>query len=333
MLGFQGPAQPSPALGDALNAGYRYLEVKCLGCNTHQTVALDMVRRPKTTPVHELERYMRCKDVRRCAAIRTSAPPCGVASDQDHGERSARDVVAERVVNSDQRVATRWMERGPSRWSRGTDPSPSDGATAGGGTPPQNLCTTGRIVRQGYPGPLELIPHPAEGMVLPVFDLDPAIRSSAPRPPSREAPQMAWTRWVTARAHSEWAFLRSQGDATPERGVCPDILCWAATNRSAAGSSHGDQQVFDTDGVFFDKAELPETMVAGATLRLGKPTADGLRSGSGHLARLRLLGRLAVAALRRPTDADPLPRRALACLSHHRLIMAQKPKTGPFGSR
>jgi hypothetical protein len=29
MLGFQGPAQPSPALGDALNAGYRYLEVKC----------------------------------------------------------------------------------------------------------------------------------------------------------------------------------------------------------------------------------------------------------------------------------------------------------------
>jgi hypothetical protein len=34
MLGFQGPAQPSPVLGDALNAGYRYLEVKCLGCNT-----------------------------------------------------------------------------------------------------------------------------------------------------------------------------------------------------------------------------------------------------------------------------------------------------------
>jgi hypothetical protein len=67
MLGFQGPAQPSPALGDAINAGYRYLEVKCLGCNTHQTVALDVVRRPKTTPVHELERYMRCKD---CSQVR-----------------------------------------------------------------------------------------------------------------------------------------------------------------------------------------------------------------------------------------------------------------------
>jgi len=67
MLGFQGPAQPSPALGDALNAGYGYLEVRCLGCNTHQTVALDIVRRPKATPIHELERYMRCKD---CSQVR-----------------------------------------------------------------------------------------------------------------------------------------------------------------------------------------------------------------------------------------------------------------------
>ena len=67
MLGFQGPAQPSPALGDALNAGFGYLEVKCLGCNTHQTVALDIVRRPKTTPVHELERYMRCRE---CSEVR-----------------------------------------------------------------------------------------------------------------------------------------------------------------------------------------------------------------------------------------------------------------------
>src|ERR1700759_130225 len=67
VLGFQGPAQPSPTLGDALNAGYRYLEVRCLGCATHQTVALDIVRRPKATPIHELERYMRCKD---CSQVR-----------------------------------------------------------------------------------------------------------------------------------------------------------------------------------------------------------------------------------------------------------------------
>lgn len=67
MLAYKGPAQPSPALGDALSAGYRYLEVRCLGCDTHQTVALDVVRRPKTTPIHELERYMRCKD---CSQLR-----------------------------------------------------------------------------------------------------------------------------------------------------------------------------------------------------------------------------------------------------------------------
>src|SRR4051812_21997289 len=68
MLGYKGPAQPSPLLGDALNAGYGYLEGRCLGCNTHQTVALDIGRRPTTTPVRELERYMRCKD---CSKVRS----------------------------------------------------------------------------------------------------------------------------------------------------------------------------------------------------------------------------------------------------------------------
>jgi hypothetical protein len=67
MLGFQGPAQPSPTIGDALNAGCLYLEVRCLGCDTHQTVALNIVRRPKATPIHKLERYMRCKD---CSQVR-----------------------------------------------------------------------------------------------------------------------------------------------------------------------------------------------------------------------------------------------------------------------
>lgn len=70
MLGYRGPAQPSPTLGDALNGGYLYLEVRCLGCDTHQTVALNIIRRPKTTPIHELERYMRCKD---CLQVRRYA--------------------------------------------------------------------------------------------------------------------------------------------------------------------------------------------------------------------------------------------------------------------
>ncbi|MHC2626460.1 hypothetical protein ACVIW2_008492 [Bradyrhizobium huanghuaihaiense] len=67
MLGYKGPAQPSPTIGDAINGGYPYLEVRCLGCDTNQTVALEIVRRSKTTPVHQLERYMRCKD---CSGLR-----------------------------------------------------------------------------------------------------------------------------------------------------------------------------------------------------------------------------------------------------------------------
>ena len=73
MLGFKGPAQPSPALGDALNAGYLYLEVRCLGCDTHQTVALNIVRRPKATPIHELSATCAARTARRFGAIPTSA--------------------------------------------------------------------------------------------------------------------------------------------------------------------------------------------------------------------------------------------------------------------
>jgi hypothetical protein len=55
--------------------------------------------------------------------------------------------------------------------------------------------------------------------------------------------------------------------------VRPDILRWPATKRSAAGGSRGDQEVFATYGILSDKAELQETMVAGAALR---PVDDAL---------------------------------------------------------
>jgi hypothetical protein len=64
MLAFQ-VRQPSPTLGDALNAGYGYLEPRCLGCDTNQTVALDIVRRPKAT--------RDARTARRCGGIPTSA--------------------------------------------------------------------------------------------------------------------------------------------------------------------------------------------------------------------------------------------------------------------
>src|SRR5260370_18557586 len=60
MQAYGGPAQPSPLLGEALNAGFRYLEVKCAGCDTCNTVDLATLRRPKETPIWQLERRMRC---------------------------------------------------------------------------------------------------------------------------------------------------------------------------------------------------------------------------------------------------------------------------------
>jgi hypothetical protein len=61
-----------------------YLEVRCLGCDTHQTVALDVVRRSKTTPIHELERYMRCKGL--FAGARLCVQEEGPEASQDFGE-------------------------------------------------------------------------------------------------------------------------------------------------------------------------------------------------------------------------------------------------------
>ncbi|QHO78958.1 hypothetical protein ACH79_20495 [Bradyrhizobium sp. CCBAU 051011] len=69
LRGYGGPAQPSPVIGDALNAGFRYLEVKCDGCSTHSTVDLTIIRRPKETPVWQLERRMAC---RPCSELRGS---------------------------------------------------------------------------------------------------------------------------------------------------------------------------------------------------------------------------------------------------------------------
>ena len=39
---------------------HRYLEVRCNGCGTHNTVDLTIIRRPRETPM-QLEHRMRCK--------------------------------------------------------------------------------------------------------------------------------------------------------------------------------------------------------------------------------------------------------------------------------
>lgn len=84
MLGYKGPAQPSPTLGDALNAGYGYLEVRCLGCDTNQTVALDVVRRPRQRQSTSSSATCAARIARNCAAIRIS----GACSSVSAGPRS-----------------------------------------------------------------------------------------------------------------------------------------------------------------------------------------------------------------------------------------------------
>jgi predicted Zn-ribbon and HTH transcriptional regulator len=62
MLGFRGPAQPSSTLGDALNAGYLSLEVRCSRLRLAPDRCARCGPQAKSTPIHELERYMRCKE-------------------------------------------------------------------------------------------------------------------------------------------------------------------------------------------------------------------------------------------------------------------------------
>jgi hypothetical protein len=55
MEGYGGPAQPSPTIGQCLNGGYGYLEVKCHRCESRVSLPLDAIRRPRDTPIWKLE--------------------------------------------------------------------------------------------------------------------------------------------------------------------------------------------------------------------------------------------------------------------------------------
>ena len=75
MKGYGGPAQPSPLLGDALNAGY---EVRCNGCGTHNTVDLTIIRRPRET-IWQLEERMRATVLEQRLSLTTIWYGCDAA--------------------------------------------------------------------------------------------------------------------------------------------------------------------------------------------------------------------------------------------------------------
>jgi putative SOS response-associated peptidase YedK len=98
MLGFKGPAQPSPMLGDALNAGFRYLEVRCAGCDLHSAVDLTTVRRPKTTPIHARAPYgLQGLFAGPRLPVQARTTGC-LEANADLGERSAFGMVAGRAI-------------------------------------------------------------------------------------------------------------------------------------------------------------------------------------------------------------------------------------------
>jgi hypothetical protein len=88
MLGFQGPAQPSPAL---------YLEVKCLGCNTHQTAPWASCGGPRRHRSTNLNATCAARIAHGFKATVQAQPSGGAAADQDFRQRSGVNMVAGRA--------------------------------------------------------------------------------------------------------------------------------------------------------------------------------------------------------------------------------------------
>ena len=59
-----GPAQPSPSLRAALNGGYRFLRVQCLGCKQRAYIDLEQVKRRAGTAIWTLEGALACAPCR-----------------------------------------------------------------------------------------------------------------------------------------------------------------------------------------------------------------------------------------------------------------------------
>ncbi|MGA7993880.1 MAG: hypothetical protein WCA28_03115 [Bradyrhizobium sp.] len=65
MEGYGGPAQPSPTIGQFLNGGLGWLEVECNRCKTRASLPLADIRRPRDTPIWQLEAALKCRSCRK----------------------------------------------------------------------------------------------------------------------------------------------------------------------------------------------------------------------------------------------------------------------------
>jgi hypothetical protein len=80
-------ARPSPLRGEALNAGFRYLEVTCADCDTCNTVDLTRGRRATEMPIWQPERRMRCRPCSDERGNPDQAWASGSAATDQHHDR------------------------------------------------------------------------------------------------------------------------------------------------------------------------------------------------------------------------------------------------------
>jgi hypothetical protein len=73
MEAYGGPAQPSPTIGQCINGGYGWLQVKCHGCETEASIPLDAIRRPRDTPIWKLEAGLKMPVVQDATLFATRA--------------------------------------------------------------------------------------------------------------------------------------------------------------------------------------------------------------------------------------------------------------------
>jgi hypothetical protein len=76
-----GPAQPSPTIATALNAGYDRLEVRCNRCGRLSRADLRKVRRAGDTPLHQLEAALFCQECSQSKKWKQRAHIVGLACD------------------------------------------------------------------------------------------------------------------------------------------------------------------------------------------------------------------------------------------------------------
>lgn len=92
-----GPAQPSPTLGDALDAGFVILKVQCGSCHRLDETDLRSVRRKTTTPLWTMENSLFCKKCTEARGYRPRAHIVGLES----GDAPSPETPRARQSNAD----------------------------------------------------------------------------------------------------------------------------------------------------------------------------------------------------------------------------------------